>query len=192
VLDQRRSRLRQVRRGGVQHQRARHRSERRPINTSAHVRFGVAGAQRYPGESGYRGAGGHSGHHVERHRAAGHRLRFGDHGVRGERIPGDQPHHRPPRLRFGNQVLGDVGGFAHRGTDFGILGGPGVDVGGYVGVDHQQLGAAQQMLRSHGEHSGTAGTGTDEGNPSGGLADTAHLPTRFPLRPADLVGAAPG
>jgi len=81
---------------------------------------------------------------------------------------------------------------AKRGAEFGVRVCPDVHVDGYVGVGHQQVGATQQMLRSHGEHSGTAGTGTDEGDPSDGLADTAHLPTRFPLRPSDPVGAALG
>ncbi len=190
VLDQSRRGLGEVAAGGVQHQRTGHRGQRSPVHVAADVHLGVHGAERDTGIGRNRAAAGDAGDDVERGTGLGDLLHLADHGVGGQRVTGDQPHHGAAGRGLVRQVLGHVRRVAHGGANLGAVGGLGDDVGGYVRVGHQQRGAGDHIPAPNGEQSRVTGTGAHESNPSGGLTCSGHQGTPHQLLPGPLSNAA--
>jgi hypothetical protein len=139
VRGQARDDVGQVSGGGVQHERAGDRGERRPVHTRTHVGLDVRRAERDAGVGRHGGARCDAGDDVERQARGGDGEGLGHDGVGRQRIAADQPHDRPARGRLDDQACRDVGGLADRRPDLGAVRHQGEHTVGYVGVgDHQR------------------------------------------------------
>ena len=122
VLDQGAGRIGQMRRGGLQDQRAGSRRQRLPVHVAAHVGNGVRRTQRQPRIGRHRAGGGQAGHDLDVQVAARDGVHLGDDRVDRQRVTGHQPHHVDARAGLGGQRLGDLGGITQRRADVGAAG----------------------------------------------------------------------
>ena len=177
VLGQAHDDVGQVRRRGVQHERAGRVGQRRPVDTPPHVRLDVRGAERDTRVGRHGRAGGDARDDVERQPGGGDGDGLGHHRVGGQRVAADQPHDRPARGRLGDQAGGHVGGLADGVPDLGAVGHEGEHALGDVGVGDHQRGAGDRVAGPDGEQPGVAGAAAHEGDASGGGRCAVHRST---------------